>query len=197
MVPTPLSHPGANVPIMTELPDLATATRDAARWELEFALDPAASACRYATALNTLAAIQEGNGMPDAAVTSWFKAAQALAHPGVDAGEDVTELECTVLFNLIPALLRQDDPERALTFADRLIDLEAGPHGEPGSRGIAADYKAQCLRALGRSAEELDARVDALAQFALTEDPESVPQFSEIATNRAAQRIGQILEAEN
>ena len=78
---------------------------------------------------------------------------------------EIEELEARIM-----NLPRQD----LARLRDWFLDLD----DQLWDQQIAADFKAQCLRALGRTEEELDARVEALGQFALTEDPESVPQFS-------------------
>jgi|GEM_PF-1961724 len=178
---------------MNDIPDLATATRDAARWEAEFALDPGAYAALCSSALNILAAVQ-AHTMPDAAVASWIKAAEIGAQAGAKDPKDATELESCALFNLIPFLFANDEPERALRFAERMIEIEAGEFGSPSGRGIAADYRAECLRRLGRTEEELGARIDALGEFALMGDMPHAPDFAEFSTTRAAQRIAEILE---
>jgi len=178
---------------MDEIPDLATATRDAARWEAEFALDPTAYAAQYSSALNMLAA-RQAHSVPHAAVSSWIKAAGIGAQAGAKDPKDAVELESCALFNLIPALLASGEPERALGFADRMIEIETGEFGSPSGLGIAADYRAECLRRLGRTEEELGARIDALGQFALVGETSQVPDFAEFSSTRAARRIAEILE---
>jgi len=183
-------------PSMHQLPDLATATRDVARWELEFALDPGASAANYAMVLNTLAIRQIADSMPDAAVASWIRAAEVAAHPAVSGCKDATEQESCVNSNLIPHLLEQGQGELALDYAERLIVLEDGEFGTASGRGLALESKARCLRRLGRSHEELSALVEAMGLFALTEDTAAVPRFSELMTDEAARRIAEIFETQ-
>lgn len=147
---------------MDHLPDLATATRDAARWELEFVLDPGPSAGRYSMALNMLAIKQLSGGMPDAAVASFIKATEVLGHR---TDEDQGELS-TALMNATTALIERRDFERALEFSARCVD-DARRSGESATHlAFALMERASILRDLERFDEELDARLEALAFFA-------------------------------
>lgn len=181
---------------MHQLPDLHTATRDVARWDLEFALDPGASAVNYAMVLNTLAIRQIADGLPDAAVASWIRAAEVAGHRGAAGRKDATEQESCVISNLIPHLLAQGRAELALDYAERLIVLEDGEFGSTGGRALALESKARCLRKLGRREEELGALVEAMGLFALTEDSAEVPRFSELMTDETARRVAELLEAQ-
>lgn len=181
---------------MFDMPDLATATRDVARWELEFALDPDASAVEYSSALNILAIRQNTSDMPDAAVASWIKAAEVARHPGIADRAEARDVEMCALFNMLPALLDLDQPEQALGFAERMIALDVEASAAASSRAMSIEFKAQCLRRLGRTDEELSALLDAMGLFALAEDSAETPDFSEVTTTHTARRIAQILEEE-
>jgi len=181
---------------MDQLPDLPNATRDAARWELEFALDPVAHAIGFSNALNLLAIRQDTSEMPDAAVASWIKAAEVAAHTGTVDRDMARGTELCALMNLIPTLLDQDRAEEALGFAERMITLDSQGDVRSNSLGTSVEFKANCLRRLGRTEEELSARVEALALFASGKDDPEVPGFTELMSNHTVRRIAEILDEE-
>jgi len=181
---------------MVNLPDVAAASREAARWDLEFALNPDASAVRYSAALNVLAVAQRVNDMPDAAVASWLQAAEVATHPGITDRGAALAAERSALSNVVTHLAASDQAERALTYADRLIAVAQRDPGSTPALALATELKADCLQALGRSAEELAVRLDALALFALVPPDESVPEFERVTTTQTARRIAELLDSE-
>jgi hypothetical protein len=178
---------------MNHMPDLPAATSDAARWELEFTLDPGANASRYARALNSLALAQKTNGLPDAAVASFLRADDVLGHAtNLEPGE-----KDALLMNVMNALTEHGDHELALDFATRAVDNLRASHDKPFILACALVERARILRRFDRTDEELDLYLEALALLAFPlEAPEGMEEDAERVVAMVGQRVAELVGEE-
>jgi len=120
-----------------------------------------------------------------------FKAAVDVMRDGIarfDLGHHAHEVMDMAFSNYATYLMYMREPAMALeiyTEAVAHLDAHAGePIDQPLYRGILAHGRSNALEELGRHEEALADRVEALAQFSVTEDSEHVPDFHRLVMPR-------------